>query len=96
MSIESIIQQSSSFVPVVERMKFTDTSFSMFESPPVMRRAVKYPLVPSGLKSALSMTTDVWSKRATFSSDEYRKLRYWEGDSPSDSICSTIRDSVLE
>ena len=71
MSIESIIQQSSSFVPVVDNMKFTDTSFSMLDSPgPVISRAVKYPLVPSGLKSALSMTTDVCTKRAAFSSDE--------------------------
>lgn len=45
-------------MPVVDKMKFTDTSFSMLDSIPVISLAVKYALSLSGEKSALSMTTE--------------------------------------
>ena len=102
MSIESISQQSSSFVPVVDRIKFTATSSP---DPPVsipddddgISRAVKYPRNPSGEKSALSMMTLPCENKAALSSDEdNRNSRYWDGVNMPDSSCSDINEPGLE
>lgn len=94
MSIESISQQSSSFEPVVLSMKFTGMSSSM--PSPAMRRAVKYPFILSSENSALSMIASEWRKNARFSSELHRKARYWDGVSPSSSICSARGECGLE
>lgn len=103
MSIESISQQSSSFVPVVDRIKFTATSSPV---PPIsivpadedgISRAVKYPRNPSGEKSALSMITLSCENNAALSSeDDNRNSRYWDGVNMPDSSCSDINDPGLE
>merc|ERR1740139_886326 len=74
-SIESINQQSSSFIPVVLKMKLTETS--SLDDPPgfIINLAVKYPFVPSGEKSALSIATAACSNNALLSSEKRRNDR---------------------